>query len=548
MTPEQGWMATLKSIAERNRHCISADRTIEDAVQYMIAAGTSVVVFLEKETPVGIMTERDVVSFLQRGISPNAPLSSVTHPPLTVTEEKTLLFGLNMLIDNNIRRLIVVDAEGAFIGVVTQDDLIRRLEGELYQQDARIIDVISTRQALRAVDAGDNLSAAVEMMTNYKVGSVLVMEKDAVAGIITERDMLRIAGSKTPLTEKAGTVMSRPVVTATIDSSVHDVLAIMKARTIRRLLITYNDGAPFRVITNRDILRNIENSYLEFLNSKIRHAREILDFLPEIILEVIDVSGEQVIQWGNRRMKQAFNSTMANLPVTDLIPAETWGKIYPEIVNQGRIEKVQIELGDRIFELSASYMKMQREGIIQAILLDVTSEVTKSSRDYLTGAYNRRKFDELLDLEIERVKRYGRPLSLALLDIDHFKRVNDAQGHQAGDSVLQELTSIVVKHIRELDSFARYGGEEFVVLTPGTNLAGARRLAEKLRRIIEDHTFLGLNRITVSLGVAQLGAEDTAATLFERADAALYRAKAKGRNRVETQQKDAGGSLHKKKP
>jgi len=547
MAPGQGWMTTLKSIAHRNQFRIPADRTIEDAIQYMIAAETSVVVFIEKEIPVGIMTERDIVSFLQRGISLLSPLSAVRNPPLTVTEDKTLLFGLNMLIDNNIRRLIVVGDKGAFIGVVTQDDLIKHLEGELYQQDARIIDIISTRQPLRTVTTEDSLSTAIEMMANYKVGSALVTEKDVVVGIITEKDMLKIAGNKTPLTEKAGAVMSHPVVSAPVDSSVHDVLGIMKAHKIRRLLINYNDGIPFRVITNRDILRNIENSYLEFLNSKIRHAREILDFLPEIILEVIDVSGEQVIQWGNRKMRQVFNSTMANLPITDLIPAEIWSTVYPEIVNQGRIEKVKVEIGDRIFELSASYMKMQREGIIQAILLDITSEVKMSSRDYLTGAYNRRKFDEILNSEIERAKRYGHLLSIGLLDIDHFKKVNDTHGHQAGDSVLQELTSLIAQHIREVDYLARYGGEEFVLLTPGTDLVGARGLAEKLRRIIESHAFLGQDRITISLGVAQFIQEDTAATFIERADAGMYRAKAKGRNRVETQQKPGSVSKSQKK-
>ena len=327
--------------------------------------------------------------------------------------------------------------------------------------------------------------------------------------------------------------MSHPVVSSSIDSSVSEVLELMKKKKIRRILINYNDGNPFRVISNRDILRNLENSYLEFLNRKIRHAREILDFLPEIIVEVIDVSGEQVIQWCNRKTQQVFGSDMANLPITSLIPHETWATAYPAIIDQGKIEKAKIEIGDRIFELSASYMKMQREGIIQAILIDVTSEVYMSTRDFLTGVYNRRKFDEILNIEIERAKRYAHLLSIGILDIDHFKIVNDTHGHQAGDKVLQELTGLVTQHIREVDYLARYGGEEFVVLSPNTDLTGMERVAEKLRHIIEANAFLGQNRITISLGVAQFASGETKATFIERADAALYRAKAKGRNRVE---------------
>jgi diguanylate cyclase (GGDEF)-like protein len=494
---------------------------------------TGVVVFIDDEKPVGLLTERDIVSILHRGLSLKTPLSAVKHPPLTVTEDKTLLFGLNMLIDNNIRRIVVVDSRGCFMGVVTQDDLVRQLEGELFQRNARIMDIISTRQPLRSVSTGDSLFAAIEAMTTHKVSSVLVTEKDIIVGIMTEKDVLKIACNKTALSEKTGKFMSHPVISASIDSSVSDVIEIMKAKNIRRMLITYNDGAPFRIVTNRDILRNIENSYLEFLNRKIRHAREVLDFLPEVIVEVIDVAGEQVIQWCNRKTKQEFGTDMANLPISSLIPVDTWARVYPDIVGHGRIEKARVEIGERTFELSASYMKMQREGIIQAILIDITAEVKLSTRDFLTGVYNRRMFDEKLNHEIERVRRYTHLVSIAILDIDHFKKVNDTRGHLTGDKVLQELTGIVERNIREVDYLARYGGDEFLVLAPNTDLSGMYRIAEKLRQIVEAHTFPGDTRITVSLGVAQFSEGDNSSSFIERADAALYQAKARGRNRVE---------------
>ena len=452
-------MTTLKAIAKKDHCSIPVDRTIEDAVRHLTATEMSVVVFVENDKPVGVMTERDVVSFLHSGLSLRTKLSAVKKPPLTVTEDKTVLFGLNLLIDNNIRRIVVIDRFGSFVGVVTQDDLIKQLEGELYQRDARIMDILSSKQQLRSVGAKDSLSAALEVMTRYKVGSVLVMDAGRVAGIMTEKDIIRIACDKTPLIELMGKVMSHPVICATIDSSVADVVETMRKRNIRRILINYNDGMPYRMVTNRDILRNIENSYLEFLNRKIRHAREVLDFLPQVIVEVIDVAGEQLMQWCNRKTREEFGVDMANLPITALIPAETWTRVYPEIVEKGRIEKAKVEIGERTYELSASYMKMQHEGIIQAILIDITHEVKLSTRDFLTGVYNRRMFDKKLNLELERAKRYGHVLSIGMLDIDHFKKVNDTHGHPAGDRVLQELTGIVGGHIREVDYLARYGGE-----------------------------------------------------------------------------------------
>ncbi len=529
----QGWMTTLKSIATKVNYGMPVTSTVQDAIQHMVSLDLAVVVFLEEDKPVGILTERDIVWFMHSGIGLDSSLCSLKRPLLTVTEDKTLLFGLNLLIDNNIRRVIVVDLQGNFSGVVTQEDLIRHLEGELYRQDARIMDIISGKQMLRTVSAGDSLASAVSMMANYNVGCVLVMDEDKIVGIITERDLLKIAGTKTALSEKVGKFMSQPVSSASIDSSVSDVLDIMRAKHIRRIVINYNDGTPFRVITNRDILRNLENSYLDFLNKKIRHARDILDFLPEVIVEVIDVSGEQIIQWCNRKTKLVFGSDIAHLPITSLIPQTAWSVIYPDIVEKGRIEKTRVEIGDRIFELSASYLKMQREGIIQAILIDVTSEVELSLRDFLTGTFNRRKFEEIIAAEVERVKRYGHLLSICIMDIDHFKLVNDTYGHLAGDQVLQELSSLVAKNIREVDYLIRYGGEEFVVLASDTDLVGMRRLAEKLRKLIESHVFSGDKRISISLGIAQFAATDTTATFFNKADQAMYQAKAQGRNRVE---------------
>ena len=156
-----------------------------------------------------------------------------------------------------------------------------------------------------------------------------------------------------------------------------------------------------------------------------------------------------------------------------------------------------------------------------------------AERDPLTNIYNRRKFFDSLKEGVERAKRYGRPLSLLLFDIDHFKKVNDTYGHDRGDAVLKTLVHIVEKSIRKTDMFARYGGEEFTLFAPETTLQGAMELAEKIRQTVETHSFDEVGRITVSIGVSEFKEGDTMDSLVRRADSALYLAKRKGRNRVE---------------
>ena len=156
-----------------------------------------------------------------------------------------------------------------------------------------------------------------------------------------------------------------------------------------------------------------------------------------------------------------------------------------------------------------------------------------ASTDKLTGAWNRRRLEEALVNEMERLRRYDHPLSMLILDIDFFKKINDAHGHQVGDQVLMQLAHVVQSSLRGTDSLTRWGGEEFVVLCPNTTLSTVSMLAERLRERLAKTAFPEVGQVTVSLGVAECMAAETWEDWFKRADAALYRAKACGRNQVQ---------------
>jgi diguanylate cyclase (GGDEF)-like protein len=152
---------------------------------------------------------------------------------------------------------------------------------------------------------------------------------------------------------------------------------------------------------------------------------------------------------------------------------------------------------------------------------------TEVRTDPLTGINNRRGMADAVANQFAMMHRYGTTFSLAILDVDHFKRVNDEKGHLFGDQMLQELARLFDEFARETDVVARYGGEEFVVVMPQTDLEGAAMFAERLRRKVE-----GQMSITVSGGVAQAAEGDTQDTLVARADGALYQAKSAGRNQI----------------
>jgi diguanylate cyclase (GGDEF)-like protein len=163
-----------------------------------------------------------------------------------------------------------------------------------------------------------------------------------------------------------------------------------------------------------------------------------------------------------------------------------------------------------------------------------TEEQASEARiDALTGLANRRALEEILAAEISRAQRFEHELAVVLLDLDRFKEINDSFGHAAGDVMLRAVSRLLTSLARQGDTVARWGGEEFVVALPETDLPGAQRFAERLRRSIEAHS-VGEMHTSASCGVAPMLPEDTVEALLGAADQALYQAKANGRNRTES--------------
>jgi len=156
-----------------------------------------------------------------------------------------------------------------------------------------------------------------------------------------------------------------------------------------------------------------------------------------------------------------------------------------------------------------------------------------SVTDRLTGLANRRKLESTLQTELLRSRRYSKEFSVILLDVDHFKKINDTYGHPVGDTVLSALAHLLASNARETDIVGRWGGEEFLIICPETSLVLVHALAERYRQQLEHHDFGPVGQVTSSFGVASSQPEDTVDLLLQRADDALYRAKESGRNRVE---------------
>jgi diguanylate cyclase (GGDEF)-like protein len=234
--------------------------------------------------------------------------------------------------------------------------------------------------------------------------------------------------------------------------------------------------------------------------------------------------------------------TSIGKPVEEVL--STWSDIVTKFQNVDRA-RVEIPLGNSYFDLRISPLLDHRGQFVGRLIVwrDITDlkhtqlKLEKlATMDVLTQVFNRRYFLEAAETNIKRAARLKQPLALALMDIDHFKNINDTFGHPAGDQALIAFAKICQENIREFDVFARFGGEEFALLMPGIGSKQASQVVERLRLIVSESTLdLDLHSvsITVSLGIADLAGEhDTLDLILHRADQALYAAKQSGRNRV----------------
>ncbi len=314
-------------------------------------------------------------------------------------------------------------------------------------------------------------------------------------------------------------------------------------------------------ITQADSFKNIviiRNQLFDIIQSYINSIgtdrEKISSFVQEIIKRILMIENHLLKSYdtneSSAKSNEAFSSILNkeigvlknNVDVAQCLDdlkaqvSKTLSSIEKAIIEKQKNDERLVDSSRKNrSNFQGKFLKLKKE-LDQALKHSRKLEA-KLNHDPLTGALNRRAYNKRIDNEMERFKRYGSIFSLIIIDIDHFKKVNDTYGHAVGDKCLQEITRRAAPVLRKNDMLARYGGEEFVAIMPETSSKGALAVAEKIRKTIEKIEFIYKQdtvKMTVSIGVSQVKDGETSHKhIFERADTALYRAKEAGRNKVE---------------
>ena len=206
----------LKDITQVNDLALDADATLRQIVDTMDTNRKGAVVLLQGNRPVGILTERDVVELLSGGTTLDDPVDPRFSKRALVTAkgDRTIAFALSITLDNNVRRVIVTDAENRFLGVVTQQDLLKYLEEDFYRSTIRVKHIIGSLTRLVSTSPQSSLTSVLQQMVDHRIGAVVITKNDKAVGIVTEKDILKLARSDLPLTDAVEKHMTSPVVCA----------------------------------------------------------------------------------------------------------------------------------------------------------------------------------------------------------------------------------------------------------------------------------------------------------------------------------------------
>lgn len=368
-------MIYLDTIAQKEGFYVDFKSSLKDSMKLMQQNRDGAVVLLKDAHPVGFLTESDIILALENRINLSDDAYKFASTNLiTANKNRPIEFAFDFLTQHDVKRIILVDDYGEFAGIVLQEDLFEHLESDVYKVDLRISNIIKTSQKLKTLSYKVSINEALKIMRKYHIGSVLVSLEDDVMGILTERDILKLTYKEVDLSEPIVDYVTSPLITIGDDSLVIDAIDMMSQKKIRRIIIHDTDHTIVAILTKRDILKYIKGNYTRVLQLKVRHAQEIMDLLPEAIIEIFDNHHDrtQVIYWINKEAKNIFGDNLIDKDLTHIFKKQDWEEIYEYFNDSNILSKYIVQIGTLVYEVSGTLSKNINNSYIKLILKDVT--------------------------------------------------------------------------------------------------------------------------------------------------------------------------------
>jgi len=404
-------MSVLLSIAHKKGFSLDSGATVFEAMESMLQNGSGTTVLLDNSKPIGIVTESLLIEKMSKGLDFNLPVIRLARTSLiTIHKSYPIESAFDLMVSNNIRRLIVIDDKGNFCGVVLQENLFDFLEDDVYKIDLKVKDLLVVNREVITILESKSIQESSVLMHAKHIGSIIVCNKEGTdRGIITEKDILSAGYKRIDMQESVQRLMSSPVLSVSNEDAVTDVISLMKEKGIRRVLIKDENQRICGLLTNRDIFHHIKGNVARMLEIKLRHAKEIMNLLPEAIIEIFDLPQRQSIHWMNHQAKELFGEIFLDASPANLLGKESWEKLYGMLKDKGTIQGVLVVIHQKSFEFSGTISQNINNRYIKLIIQDITEhEATKQKlQDEVAQESKLRQENEYLMMQQSRMASMG---------------------------------------------------------------------------------------------------------------------------------------------
>jgi len=416
----------IKDIMITRNISVDIQDNIEDTLSFMVRNGNGVVVVLSNGIISGIITERDIISLASNiqylNFKSSIKNSFTFGSVIKINCNRSVEYGLNLLLDNNIRRLVVVDNDNCLVGIVTQNILIKNLDDYAFKSSIPISDFINTHSKLITLDKDSSIFEAIKIMNRDSIGSVIVRDNNGYnIGIVSEKDILFNMYYKNNTDKPISTIMSSPIICVKDDEKTDNVIEMMRVKNIRRVLIVESQSnKPLMLVTTRDFANNIQTKYTHLLEKKLKHIKSTLNYIGESVLEVRKDGNEYIVEWANQMAIKNFGEVIES-DISVLMDFNIMNGIFENLAKDGQFKKTKMKQKGKYYEVIGSYYLINNKEVFLMIFKDVSKfesairserSINALLKDKVDIEVKRNQKQQMMIMQQSRLAQMGEMISM----------------------------------------------------------------------------------------------------------------------------------------
>jgi len=374
---------------------VDDNTSTKDVVKLMAEKEKDYAIVVKEDKVVGMFSESDALRIKYENKDLNKDVFEyASKPVITIKTSHNLFEAINLMIENDISKLVIVDDNDYPIGVLSQRTLIAIIDQEMLKRHKFVKDVVKYKHLI-SLSPSDTLDKAIKILVENGIRAVVILENERAIGILTQKDLTKLISLGIELeTSLIKDYMKKPVVTCKLDTPLIEASNIMSKLNIRRLIVVDEHDKPIGVITQGDIIRNLEEKYEDYVEKKLKHIRFMLNIMQDPVLEIMDAGvfnpSSGVIIWQNESSKNEFGNLLSK-NISEIIDTYTWKYIYEKLRDDKSVNYEPIFIKDKMYHIFCVYVEDEHkiiDGRIKILFKDITKaylseiELKKINKQY----------------------------------------------------------------------------------------------------------------------------------------------------------------------